>query len=1129
MVKRRFPRLFAAIAALASLPVVASSATIYVSPNGTGDGSSWASPKALPAAFSVAAANDEIWLKEGDYSIADGLVSSAAITVRGGFAGTESDAAERAAGLRSVLYGGTNTISLIATSGTIELDGLVVSNATMRGIYKIGSASLTVKDCTICDNGPDAQAHGIGLYAEGNASSSTLVLDNLEFSRNRTGPGHAGAHPWNVIGHAAYVRNFKAASMTDCLFRENGLDPSYHNNIPGRETEWASIAYFEAAPVSATRCQFIGNRIGCHGNKNDRGGRIVALKGNCSGSVFDHCLWTGNAAVPFSSGNNIYGGMVYAYLGNAAHTVTLNGCTIAYNMAPTMSCAGLQIRQGSASVRDSIFYGNLMAADTSWGKGADIYISTATASVDIDYSLLAASDAPYLSYESGATVNIGGHMVYGDPLFATSLSDFTANVNGGTVTAPRVSAWNAYLADAFDGAALNLHLKSTTGRWNGSGWTQDASLSPAIDAADPSSAYANEPAPNGSCANIGFYGNSAEASKSSVVIPELDSVTIAQGDDYTRPTFTITTGGSNPYSASLTLYYTTTAPANANDPSSYADSVNVAFGVSFGETLHAATRQYFATGTTLYWLVTASNLNGSDSRNGSVILSGEAPPEYGKGGGAEVIHVWTGASGAADGSTWLDAVATLGEAALLVNASTGRTNIWIAGGLTLSSDGPDFDVPVSIRGGFTAIENTVGERPAGSSSALDGAATFRAMTLSATSGTTMLERLSVRNCLGPAVAKNGAGSLSLVDCEFTGNGNATSVRGAAVRAVGTTAASSLFVTNCVFKGNWCSAESGSGTYKTTRDHSGTGIYAESFNSVGLYDCAFTTNGPPAGNNSNSGRGSTFGGALRINNAPATVERCFFTGNRTCSHKDSTSGDTVWIEGNGSGTVFRNCAFIGNSSFYADANSNAGRAAGVGVNFGNAAHTALFENCTFAWNVGHKGNGGAIDAVKGAVSVVNSIFFGNSVNTNVLGYTGLDLYADTTATIALSHSMLASTDAPYCASATAGAITFGDGVITGDPLFMTESVEVATPLYAPEFTPSAASLNVHLRSKAGYTDETSGARVTAQGASPAIDAGAKGYAYSLEPEPNGHRINLGCYGNTPWASRSVANCTIIYLR
>lgn len=665
----------AAFAAFAAAPALATTHYVTAGADGTGDGSSWSSPATVVTAFSVAASNDEIWLKEGDYSIADGLVSSAAITVRGGFAGTESDAAERAAGLRSVLYGGTNTISLIATSGTIELDGLVVSNAAMRGIYKTGAANLTILDCTICDNGPDAAVSGLGLYAEGNASSSALVLDNVEFSRNRTGSGHAGAHPWNVIGHAAYVKNFKSASMTDCLFRENGLDPSYHSNIPGRETEWASIAYFDAAPVSATRCRFIGNRIGCHSNKNNRGGRIVALNGNCSGSVFDHCLWTGNAAVPYDSGNNIYGGMVYAYLGNADHTVALTGCTIAYNMAPTMACAGLHVRRGSATVRDSIFYGNLMAADTSWGKGADVYLSAATASIDIDYSLMAASGSPYLAYASGATATVGSNMIYGDPRFASSLSDLTASVSGGTVTAPRVSAWNAYLADAFDGTALDLHLKSSTGRWSGSGWTQDDSLSPAIDAADPSSVYANEPAPNGSRANLGFYGNTDEASKSSVAIPELDSVTIAQGDDYTRPTFTITTGGSSLYAASVTLYYTTMAPADADDPSSYDNTMTVASGVSFGETLHASTRQYFATGTTLYWLVTASNSNGSDSRNGSVILSGEAPPEYGKGGGAEVIHVWTGASGAADGSSWLDAVATLGEAALLVNASTGRTNI----------------------------------------------------------------------------------------------------------------------------------------------------------------------------------------------------------------------------------------------------------------------------------------------------------------------------------------------------------------------------------------------------------------------------------------------------------------------
>jgi hypothetical protein len=39
-------------------------------------------------------------------------------------------------------------------------------------------------------------------------------------------------------------------------------------------------------------------------------------------------------------------------------------------------------------------------------------------------------------------------------------------------------------------------------------------------------------------------------------------------------------------------------------------------------------------------------------------------------------------------------------------------------------------------------------------------------------------------------------------------------------------------------------------------------------------------------------------------------------------------------------------------------------------------------------------------------------------------------------------------------------------------------------------------------------------------SPCIDAGDPGYDYTLEPEPNGDRINMGAYGNTPQASKST---------
>ena len=63
-------------------------------------------------------------------------------------------------------------------------------------------------------------------------------------------------------------------------------------------------------------------------------------------------------------------------------------------------------------------------------------------------------------------------------------------------------------------AQLDLHLKSEYGYWTESGWLNATQTSPAIDAANPTSDYTNEPAYNGGRANCGVYGNTAQASKS---------------------------------------------------------------------------------------------------------------------------------------------------------------------------------------------------------------------------------------------------------------------------------------------------------------------------------------------------------------------------------------------------------------------------------------------------------------------------------------------------------------------------------------------------------------------------------------------------------------------------------------
>lgn len=66
----------------------------------------------------------------------------------------------------------------------------------------------------------------------------------------------------------------------------------------------------------------------------------------------------------------------------------------------------------------------------------------------------------------------------------------------------------------------DYHLKSQEGRWSGGSWINDDVTSPCINAGNPKDDYSNEPTPNGGRINIGYHGNTAEASKSSVS-PEL--------------------------------------------------------------------------------------------------------------------------------------------------------------------------------------------------------------------------------------------------------------------------------------------------------------------------------------------------------------------------------------------------------------------------------------------------------------------------------------------------------------------------------------------------------------------------------------------------------------------------------
>lgn len=151
-------------------------------------------------------------------------------------------------------------------------------------------------------------------------------------------------------------------------------------------------------------------------------------------------------------------------------------------------------------------------------------------------------------------------------------------------------------------------------------------------------------------------------------------------------------------------------------------------------------------------------------------------------------------------------------------------------------------------------------------------------------------------------------------------------------------------------------------------------------------------------------------------------------------------------------------------------------------------TASITNTTVADNscgVDSSGCGLAVDPYSN-VAVANSIFFGHN---------GDDFIVAPVSTLTVTYTL------------SQEAIS-GTGNITGDPLF-------ANP----------AGHDYHLKSTTGRWDPTasggSGAWVTDFSQSPAIDAGNPASAYIFEPQPNGGRVNMGAYGNTTQASKSLA--------
>ena len=370
---------------------------------------------------------------------------------------------------------------------------------------------------------------------------------------------------------------------------------------------------------------------------------------------------------------------------------------------------------------------------------------------------------------------------------------------------------------------------------------------------------------------------------------------------------------------------------------------------------------------------------------------------------------------------------------------------------------------------------------------------------------------TVRNCaIVQNATEHGGGvmcahlcSPRLIDCTIAENSASDSGGG-----VFAWDGCSMTLTNCIISGN--SSKDGGGIMSwenasvtmmdcIIRGNSATGVTVlVNGYGGGLYcgpRCLLTAINCNIAENS-AGVGG--GGVMCYQNSLATLTDCVITEN-------SAGVIGGGIECTDGSVTLTNCAIARNSTLNW----------GGGLSCHDAGSSVTVSNCSM-WGNSADQEGGGVGCFNGAsATVTNSILWGNTAPR------GNEIFLEQVPTeFSVAYSNIAGGQAGVHVQG-GSTLDWGAGNIDADPLFARLGYLDKKGTRDPSDDVWVDS-DYHLKSQAGRWEPNNQVWVQDDVTSPCIDAGDPNSDWTAELWPHGERINMGAYGGTSQASRSLSN-------